>query len=64
MDMVVIMVLIASCLFSVAVNEYSDSVGECWVRVSLAAVAWVGLFFFRLRVERAPGYIAGLVYRC
>lgn len=28
MDMVVIMVLIASCFFSVAVNEYSDSVGE------------------------------------
>lgn len=28
MDMVVIIVLIASCFFSVAVNEYSDSVGE------------------------------------
>lgn len=28
MDMVVIMVLIASCFFSVALNEYSDSVGE------------------------------------
>ena len=28
MDMVVIIVLIAACFFSVAVNEYSDSVGK------------------------------------
>ncbi len=28
MDMVVTMVLIASCFFSVALNEYSDAVGE------------------------------------
>ena len=32
MDMVVMMVLIASCFFSVAMNEYSNSVGERWVR--------------------------------
>lgn len=39
MDMVVIMVLIASCFFSVAVNEYSDSVGESWIRMMFTASA-------------------------
>lgn len=38
MDMVVIMVLIAACFFSVAVNEYSDSVGEGLSRRFLPAV--------------------------
>lgn len=28
MNMVVVMVLVAGCFFSVAVNEYSDAVGE------------------------------------
>lgn len=29
LDVVVAIVLAASCFFSVAVNEYSDSIGEC-----------------------------------
>lgn len=33
MDMVVLMVLIAACFFSIAVNEYSDSVGESLIRM-------------------------------
>ena len=28
MDVIVVMVLIASCFFSVAINEYSSSIGE------------------------------------
>ena len=30
MDILVVIVITASCFFSVAVNEYSESVGECW----------------------------------
>ena len=47
MDMVVIMVLIASCFFSVAVNEYSNAVGEGWVSDVVYRGVLVGRGCFR-----------------
>ncbi|CAM9839747.1 unnamed protein product, partial [Ectocarpus sp. 8 AP-2014] len=45
MDMVVIIVLTASCFFSVAVNEYSDSVDAGLLGAALVYVLQLGGLF-------------------